>query len=74
MPDSHDFRGVDAQPGERADKLALGHGGGSQQEGAAGGVGLGKDVVLSVEVAEVLRELEGVLSEIGRLRSGDALR
>ena len=63
----------DAEVAEGADHLALGYGGGGEQEGFAGGVGFVEDVVAVVEVVELLRQLEGVLGEVGRLGRGDAL-
>ena len=69
----HCFRALNAQPGQHDDQLAKGDGGGCEQEGFARGVFFGEDVMAVVEVVELLRQLEGVLGEIGRLGGGDAL-
>ena len=69
----HCLGAFDAKKGERADELAEGDSGSSQQERFPRRIFFCEDVMPMVEVGELLRELEGVLGEIGGLRCADAL-
>ena len=50
----HDGWGFDAEVAEGAGHFAFGYGCGGEEEGFAGGVGFGEDVVAVVEVVELL--------------------
>ena len=69
----HRFRAFDAEQRERANQFAQCDGGRGKKECFSGWVTLSQNVMVVVEVGELLRKLEGVLGEIGRLGGGDAL-
>ncbi len=69
----HCFGAFDAEERERADKFAEGDGGRGEKECFARGIFFCEDVVAMVEIGELLRELECVPREMGRLGGGDAL-
>jgi hypothetical protein len=63
----HRFGAVDAEPTQDGNELAKRNRCGREKEGFALRILLRDDVVLMVEVVELLRELEGVLSQECRL-------
>ena len=69
----HRFGAFDAEQGERRDEFAQCDCGRGEEEGLARGVLFREDVVAMVEVGKLLRELEGVLGEIGGFGRADAL-
>ena len=69
----HRFGALDSQPAKHRDQFPQRDGSRRQQERPSFVILFGEDVVVVVEVAEILRQLEGVLGQVRRLRRGDAL-